>query len=132
MKNIIDLDKFAEGALAERVNGEMKRVLENVKDPNTEATKKRKIQLTIELIPNEQRNMTSVDVSVKTTLAPAKPVFGDLLIDYDKDGSVTGQELKSGIPGQTYIDSDGDPATDTGEKVNELEEKRKSNKVAFK
>lgn len=132
MKNILDLDKFADGALAERFNSELQKVLENVQDHNTEATKTRKIQLNITVTPNDKRNLANISVIAKTTLATATEINGDLLLDFDKNGKATGAELKSGIPGQTYIDNDGDPATDTGQKVNDLDKKRASNAVAFK
>lgn len=40
MEYIINLNEFADGAALERFNREMKRVLENIADPNTDPTKK--------------------------------------------------------------------------------------------
>jgi hypothetical protein len=45
----IDLNTFANGALAERANEELQKILENIADPNTDAKKKRKLTLTITL-----------------------------------------------------------------------------------
>lgn len=130
-KKIIDLSTFAEGAVSERFDAELQSVLENIQDPNTEAEKARKITLTVTIVPNEQRNLADVKVSAKSALVPAREVGASIIMDYDADGKVTGAELKSGIPGQTYIDNDGDIANDKGEKINELDERREK-KIQFK
>ena len=44
---------MARGAFEERVDYEMDKVIQNILDPNTKATAKRKITLTIELTPDE-------------------------------------------------------------------------------
>ena len=46
--------RMARGAFEERVDYEMSRVIDNITDPNTKATAKRKITLTIELIPDDK------------------------------------------------------------------------------
>lgn len=132
MSKNIDLSTLADGAVAERLNIEMQKVLDNVTDPNTDAVKARKITLTLTVKPNENRKSADIKVSAKTTLAPAKEVASLFIIDTDSAGKVTGAELKSGIPGQTYIDPDGDIATDVGEKVNDLEKKREKKALGFK
>lgn len=43
------------GAFEERVDYEMDKVIQNILDPNTKATAKRKITLTIELTPDDER-----------------------------------------------------------------------------
>ena len=47
--------QMAKGAFQERVDYEMARVIDNILDPNTKATAKRKITLTIELTPDDER-----------------------------------------------------------------------------
>lgn len=44
---------MARGAFEERVDYEMDKVIQNILDPNTKATAKRKITLTIELTPDD-------------------------------------------------------------------------------
>lgn len=122
----INLNEFAGGALAEKFNIEMQRVLENIADPNTDHKKKRKVTVTLTLESNENRNLTNVMVDVKSTLAPSKGVETQLMVDYTPNGQVVGAELKSGIPGQTYFDGE-QVKTDTGQPVEEVE--KKSNKV---
>ncbi|MCT4573522.1 replication terminator protein, partial [Bacillus thuringiensis] len=52
---MIDLNSFADGALFERVNIELKKVLENIADPNTDPKKVRKINITIAVAGDQQR-----------------------------------------------------------------------------
>ena len=47
--------RMARGAFEERVDYEMDKVIQNILDPNTKATAKRKITLTIELTPDDER-----------------------------------------------------------------------------
>jgi hypothetical protein len=104
LSNIIDLNTFADGALAERANVELQKILENIADPNTDAKKSRKLTLTISLSADEKRDVVLTNVVAKTTLAPAKPIESKLIMDMDNKGKITGAELKSGLKGQTYID----------------------------
>ncbi|GLY09576.1 replication terminator protein [Pseudobacillus badius] len=116
MPQIVDLNSFADGAVAERFNQELQKVLENITDPNTDPTKIRKVTMTISLNSNDKREVVSVSVQAKSTLTPAKNIDTQLLVDYD-NGKVTGAELKSGVKGQTYIDTEGDISSDSGEKI---------------
>ncbi|MDB2123699.1 hypothetical protein [Clostridium paraputrificum] len=45
MENMINLESFADGALAEKVNIALKEVLANITDPNTEYKTKRKLTI---------------------------------------------------------------------------------------
>ena len=47
--------QMARGAIMERIDYEMTKVVDNILDPNTEATAKRKVQLTIEFRPDSNR-----------------------------------------------------------------------------
>lgn len=52
---------MARGAFEERVDYEMGKVIQNILDPNTKATAKRKITLTIELTPDDERRARKND-----------------------------------------------------------------------
>jgi len=117
MSKIIDLNSFAQGSLQERVNIELQKVLANIADPNTDPKKVRKVTLTLSISGDDQRNLAAVQIQAKSNLAPAKAIETKIIMDLDHKGKVTGAELKSGVQGQTYIDTDGDVATDTGEKI---------------
>ncbi|MFY0127900.1 MULTISPECIES: replication terminator protein [Bacillus cereus group] len=113
----IDLNTFAEGALAERFDTEFQRVLENIADPNTDPTKKRKITLTLTLSGTKKREVLDCIVQAKSTLAPTEEIGTKILMGQDATGEIVGQELSSGIKGQMFIDRDGDIANDIGEKI---------------
>lgn len=118
MANIVDLNSFADGAVAERFNLELQRVLENFADLNTDPKAKRKINLVVTMVGDEARDVILANVEAKTSLAPAKKLEAKILMDFDEKGKVTGQELKSGIKGQTYIDVEtGEIQEDNGSKI---------------
>jgi hypothetical protein len=117
MANIINLSSFAEGAVAERFNAELQKILENIADPNTDAAKVRKLTLTLSFKADEKRDIVVTSVQAKSALSPAKHIETKIVMDLDNRGNVTGAELKSGIKGQSYITQDGEVETDVGEKV---------------
>lgn len=110
----INLNEFAEGAFAERVNNALKEVYANIADLNTDPTKKRKVTISMTLSADEQRDLAMVDISVKTTLTPARSIGSKIVIDVDFEGNAVGQELKSSMPGQMMITESGDIADDVG------------------
>ncbi|KOP78637.1 replication terminator protein [Lysinibacillus sp. FJAT-14745] len=128
---MINLDNFAGGAVTEKLNAELQKVLANIADPNTDHKKARKVSMTMTLKANESRGLATVTVDVKSTLAPSKGVETQMMIDFDSKGNVVGAELKSGIPGQTYFDGDG-VKTDTGEPVEKVENAQPLKVVQFK
>jgi hypothetical protein len=117
MPNMIDLSNFADGAVAERVNIEIQKVLENLADPNTDAKKARTITVKITMKGDEKRDLANVSVQASSKLAPAKEIETKIVLDRDGRGKIVGQELKSGVKGQVFMDSDGDVAEDTGKKI---------------
>jgi hypothetical protein len=125
-----NLSEIAEGAVQAKFAKEVKRVCENILDLNTDASKKRKITLTLTYIPNDQRNSVDVLVEAKSTLAPQVGTSTTMLLGRDMNtGFINANELKSNVPGQTYIDvEDGKPKTDIGEPVDEVESKKETKK----
>lgn len=111
MDNMINLEKFAGGALAEKFNMGLKEVLENIADPNTEAKKKRKLTIELTFNPDEERELSLVDILVKTKLEPSKAVATKILIDKDGKGGVIASEYNNQLKGQQYLKVD----EDTGE-----------------
>lgn len=130
----IDLNTLAEGGMAEQVGIEMQKVYKNIADPNTDWKKKRTITVKLTFEADEKRDLAYVDVETTSKLAPMKSVGTKVLIGRDEAGYVHGAELKSGVPGQLFIDNDGDVAKDTGEKVedDQPEENKKVLTVKFK
>ena len=111
MKNMINLESFANGALAERMNQALKEVLENIADPNTEWKTKRKLNLEMKFTTGEDRELTEVEIIAKTKLAPKSSVSTKIIIDKDLDGEVLATEFKKQVPGQTAMKVD----AETGE-----------------
>ncbi len=118
---MIDLSGLADGAVSERFQLELQRVLENIADPNTDPKKARTLTLTLTLRGNELRDIASVSIVAKTKLAPARDVEAHLLIDQDSKGHIVAAELKSGAKGQMYISEDGEVLDDRGQNVVPME-----------
>lgn len=95
--------QMAGGAFLERVDYEMNKVVDNILDPNTKPTKTRKITVTIELTPDDERSKINVNVTAKSTLAPTNPVGTTLAFMSDKNGEPTLAEMVPHIPGQLFL-----------------------------
>lgn len=65
----INLETLAGGAFAEKLNEALMQVAENIQNPNTEATTKRQIQITLKFAPNKTRQLVSTQIAVTTKLA---------------------------------------------------------------
>lgn len=98
-----DLNKFMNGALAEKMELAMVEVAENILDPNYPAKGKRKITATITFDPDEQRDIAKATLEVKTTLAARKPMEQRVLFNRDRAGKANIAELNSADPNQLEI-----------------------------
>lgn len=125
MSNILDLNTLADGAVAERFNEELRKVLENIHDPNTDAKKVRKLTLTVSFKADDKRDLAAVNFIAKTTLAPAKDIETKIVLGYDSNGQISGAELKSGVRGQTFMEEDG-VYSDVGEKIYDFKSKKEA------
>ena len=96
--------RMARGAFEERVDYEMDKVIQNILDPNTKATAKRKITLTIELTPDDERRQIQVSVTAKSTLAATNPVATSLYVTGDSNGELVVAEMVPQVPGQLNMD----------------------------
>ncbi len=101
-KSIVEM---ARGGFLERVDYEMSKIMDNIMDPNTKATDKRKITITMELTPDDDRTIVAVKFAVKSTPAPTNPVMTSLYITGDSaTGEVCAVEMAPQIPGQMILD----------------------------
>ena len=98
--------QMASGAIQERVDYEVAKVIDNILDANTDAKAKRKITLTIELKPDENRQFISLSASAKSTLAPVVPIGTTLGIAADRNGEMVIVETVPQIPGQINMDGE--------------------------
>ena len=97
-RSIIDM---ARGAIKERADYEMARVVENILDPNTSATAARKITITLTLKSDDTRQNIAVSCVAKSTLAATNPVTTSLYVA-DEESIV---EMVPQIPGQLTVDA---------------------------
>ena len=66
----INLEQFAGGKLSVQLNKALEKITENVQDPNTDAQKVRRINVSISFRPNDERNFVATTVETKLSLAP--------------------------------------------------------------
>lgn len=101
----VNLETFAGGALQEKFDDAMEKVLVNMTDPNTPWKNKRKIVVEVSFEQNEDRDDSTVNVSVVPKLAPVKPVSTRMAIGKDlATGEVFAEEYGSQCRGQMTLD----------------------------
>lgn len=99
------METFASGALQEKFDDAMEKVLVNMTDPNTPWKNKRKIVVEVSFEQNEDRDDSTVHVSVVPKLAPVKPVSTRMAIGKDlATGEVFAEEYGSQCRGQMTLD----------------------------
>ena len=103
-RQIKKLDELMDGAMTERFNRELDRVLNNVFDPNTSPKAKRQIQIIIEVIPNERRDAAEFKTYVKSKLAPMMAISQTVFLRQDDLGNVTATEITKELPGQISME----------------------------
>lgn len=97
----IDMEEFANGAFTEQINREMRKVTENIMDPNTDATVKRRITVTIEFKQNKGRSIVTTSVQAKSTLAPAQGAVTEMTMGKNlRTGEVDAVEIGNQLFGQ--------------------------------
>ena len=100
----INLEQFAGGKLSVQLNKALEKITENVQDPNTDAQKVRKINVSISLRQNDERNFVSTTVETKLSLAPELGATTALSMGRDlRTGEVEAIEIFNQIPGQMSV-----------------------------
>lgn len=99
-KSIVEM---AMGAIQERADYEMSKIIDNIIDVNTNPTKKRQLILTITFEPDGERKVIKVSAQSKSKLEPTSPVVTALYIGADADGEVSAVEMAPQIPGQQNL-----------------------------
>lgn len=135
----INLETFANGAFTAQVNRAIEEVTKNIQDPNTDAIVKRRITVSIEFKPNQDRNFVATGVQTKTTLAPALGAVTALQMGKDlKSGNVEAVEIGNQIPGQMSMEEAFDAVqtvdgqaidTETGEILGGTEQQPKARNI---
>lgn len=100
----INLEQFAGGKLTVQINKALEKITENVQDPNTDAQKVRKINVSISFRPNDERNFVATTVETKLSLAPELGATTALSMGRDlRTGEVEAIEIFNQIPGQMNV-----------------------------
>ena len=96
-KSILEM---ARGAIAERADYEMTRIIGNILDVNTSPTKKRTLTISLEISPDSERQNLRMVCTAKSKLEPTNPVTTSLYITNGEMGEMTIVELVPQTPGQ--------------------------------
>lgn len=96
-KSILEM---AMGAIQERVDYEMARVVDNILDVNTKPTGKRQLTVTVDLVPDDDRKNISVSAVAKSKLQATNPIKTSLFVTSGRGGELVVAEMVPQIPGQ--------------------------------
>ena len=92
--------RMAQGAIEEKVDYEVSRVIDNILDMNTKPDAKRKITVTLEFVPDAERKRINLFVNAKSALVPTAAVATSMMITTDSNGELVVAEMVPQIPGQ--------------------------------
>lgn len=108
MQEQLKIAELAKGALNERADVEVQRVLDNIYDKNTAWKKKRKVTITLEFqAHDEARDSVTVNIEAKSSIAPYNSVSTQLFLGKDNNGRVIAEEyVKGALPGQVVVDAE--------------------------
>lgn len=110
-----DFNVLSEGAVAETIARELKKIAENLVDPNVKNST-RKLTVAVGFKLTDDAKAVSVSAQVKSTLAPDEEKVDTFLIGRNSMGDVEMRPLRSSAPGQLMIDPEsGQMLDDDGE-----------------
>jgi len=98
--------ELANGAILERADYELQRIIDNIRDPNTRPDKKRSLVLTIDFLPNFERDNIRLNVTAKSKLEATNPIATQMYITENDNEELIAVELTQNIPGQTNVFGD--------------------------
>lgn len=85
METLVKLDSLGNGAVLERFDAELDKVLANIADPNTKAEAVREITVKLRIKPSAQRNHASLEIVTASKLAPYNSVSSAAYIGRKND-----------------------------------------------
>ena len=97
--------QMAMGAIQERIDYEMTKVIDNIVDVNTKATNKRSLVITIDLVPADDRRTIAVSATAKSRLVATNAVTTALYVTNDANGEMAVVEMVPEVPGQIGLDN---------------------------
>lgn len=103
-RNEKSIIQMAKGAIEERIDYEMTKIVENIRDESTKATAPRELTVKIKLTPDDNRETIQVSASASSKLQPTTPIVTSLYMGQDLDGTIGAVEMTPHIPGQRFAD----------------------------
>ncbi len=89
----VSLENLGAGAVLEKFDDEMKKVIANILDPNTEADAARGLTVQVKLKPRKgEREVCSMEIIVSSKLAPTKSLISQLAVGINQHGEVAAIE----------------------------------------
>ena len=110
MQQVLSIQTLCDGAVEEKLNRALRKVSDNILDPNTPAEKKREAILKLSFASNEDdREDVMVGATVETKLAPEESVKTQLFISKNPatDTVTIMEHVKGQIKGQMSLDDYG-------------------------
>lgn len=107
-KTLLDIAELARGAVSEKFNAALTKVIANILDPNTNPCAVRKIVITFEFKPNMKREMAEVKTKVDVKLVSEEPCETSIFIEPGRNGQFSVTEYngyeQEFIPGLKAVD----------------------------
>ena len=107
--NQISLLEAAQGAIKERVDSEVARIVENIFNPNTDASKKRQLVIKVEFTPNNDRSYVQIKATAESKLQPFSAIQTAISVGVDSNGEFHAVEMVPNVPGQMSFDGSEQP-----------------------
>jgi hypothetical protein len=121
IKSHVDFNTLCGGAFAEKVNEAITQVGENIQNMNTDATKKRKINITMTFAPNKTRALVSTTINVTTTLAATEAIDTQMVMGVNmRTGQLEIAEYDGQIQGQMSIGDAIESWKETSEMIDQM------------
>jgi hypothetical protein len=117
----LTISNLQNGAVVERADWELQKILKNIADPNTDPLKKRELTIKLSIKPDETRKISDIEITCSSKVAPAKPIKTRMFMSEDGDGGFVPQELsKNQMVGQVSVEE-----TAESDKVRQLKREAK-------
>lgn len=75
---VVSLITLNQGAAVELFDNELKKVLTNIADPQTDASAQREIKLSVKIKPTESRQQAAVVLKIESKIAAQKPAASQM------------------------------------------------------
>ena len=88
MKEVSSITDLSSGVVNEQFKREWEKIMQNIADPSTDAKKKRKFTLEVEIIPNDDRSFAALSIKSKSSLAPVKSDDSAIFMELSNNGVI--------------------------------------------